>query len=160
MGPLGLNTPLQNWILVFLTNRPQYVQRGNNRSDTITLNTGSPQGCVLSPLLYTLMTHDCCAKYNTNHIIKYVDNTTVVGLIQDGEEKHYRQEVKLFDWWSSKVEKTKELGPHVQRVRTHKRVVYALFHVNDQTYQERNDSGNVRCLTPTSGLSYALFYSY
>ena len=26
-------------------------------------------------------------------------------------------------------------------------------------YQERNDRGNVQCLTPTSGLAYALFYS-
>ena len=50
-------------------------------------------------------------------------------------------------------------GPHVQRVRTYKKVAYALFQVNDQMYQERNDRGNVRCLTPTSGLAYALFYS-
>jgi len=45
-------------------------------------------------------------------------------------------------------------GPHVQGV------AYTLFHVNDQMYQERNDRGNVWCLTQTSGLSYALFYSY
>ena len=36
----------------------------------------------------------------------------------------------------------------------HKKVAYALFHINDQMYQERNDHGNVRCLTPTSGLVY------
>ena len=48
-------------------------------------------------------------------------------------------------------------GPHVQRVRTHKKVAHTLFHVNDQMYQERNDRGNVQCLTPTPGLSYALF---
>ena len=52
-----------------------------------------------------------------------------------------------------------DLGPHVQRVRTHKKVAYTLFHVNDQMYQEWNGRGNVRCLTQTSGLSYALFYS-
>ena len=41
-------------------------------------------------------------------------------------------------------------------IRTKK---YVLFHINDQMYQERNERGNVRCLTPTSGLAYALFYS-
>jgi len=53
----------------------------------------------------------------------------------------------------------REQGPHVQRVRMQRKVAYTLFHVNDQMYQERNVRGNVRCLTPTSGLSYALFYS-
>nr|XP_049617694.1 uncharacterized protein LOC125992631 [Syngnathus scovelli]XP_049617695.1 uncharacterized protein LOC125992631 [Syngnathus scovelli] len=51
---LGFNTPLRNWLLDFLTNRPQSVRVGQNTSDVITLSTGSPQGCVLSPLLFTL----------------------------------------------------------------------------------------------------------
>jgi len=43
-------------------------------------------------------------------------------------------------------------GP-AQRVHTHKKVAYTLFHINDQMYQEQNDRGNVRCLRQTSGLS-------
>uniref|UniRef100_A0A9J8A6D7 Reverse transcriptase domain-containing protein n=1 Tax=Cyprinus carpio carpio TaxID=630221 RepID=A0A9J8A6D7_CYPCA len=46
---LGLNTSLCNWLLDFLTGRPQAVRVGSNTSSTITLNTGAPQGCVLSP---------------------------------------------------------------------------------------------------------------
>lgn len=42
------------------------------------------------------MTHDCCAKWNTNHIIKYVDDTTVLFPIQNNKENNYREEVKLF----------------------------------------------------------------
>jgi len=57
-------------------------------------------------------------------------------------------------------EPRKDQGPHVQRVRTHKKVAYTLSHVNNQMYQERNDHGNVRCLTQIPGLLYALFYSY
>jgi hypothetical protein len=62
----GLNTSLCNWILVFLTGHPQVVRVGNNASATLILNAGFPLGCILSPLLYSLFTHDCVAKHNSN----------------------------------------------------------------------------------------------
>uniref|UniRef100_A0A9J8CC77 Reverse transcriptase domain-containing protein n=1 Tax=Cyprinus carpio carpio TaxID=630221 RepID=A0A9J8CC77_CYPCA len=73
---LGLNTSLCNWLLDFLTGRPQAVRVGSNTSSTITLNTGAPQGCVLSPLLFTLLTHDCTPSHNSNLFIKFADDTT------------------------------------------------------------------------------------
>jgi hypothetical protein len=62
LSSLGLNTSLCNWILDFMTAHPQVVRVGNNTSTTLILNTGAPQGCVLSPLLYSLFTHDCTAR--------------------------------------------------------------------------------------------------
>ena len=62
LRPLGLNTSLCNWILDFLMGHLQVVRVGNNTSATLILNTGSPQGCVLSPLLYFLFTQDRVAK--------------------------------------------------------------------------------------------------
>ncbi len=112
---LGLNNSLCNWILDFLTGRPQSVRVGHNTSSTTTLSTGAPQGCVLSPLLFTLLTHDCTAKFSSNHIIKFADDTTVVGLISNNDETHYREEVaQLAEWCGSNnlshnVEKTKEV---------------------------------------------------
>ncbi len=53
---LGLNTSLCDWIQDFLTARPQVVKVGQFTSNSITLNIGAPQGCVLSPLLYSLYT--------------------------------------------------------------------------------------------------------
>ncbi|KAL3051735.1 hypothetical protein OYC64_001881 [Pagothenia borchgrevinki] len=65
---LGLNSALCDWILNFLTGRPQAVRVGNITSSTLILNTGAPQGCVLSPLLYSLFTHDCVAIHSSNTI--------------------------------------------------------------------------------------------
>ncbi|KAK3531119.1 hypothetical protein QTP70_011867 [Hemibagrus guttatus] len=99
LGDLGLNTSLRNWIMDFLTNRPQHVRSGHICSTTITLNTGIPQGCVLSPFLYSLFTHDCRPVYGSNSIIKFADDTTVIGLISDNVETAYRAEVQhLFAW--------------------------------------------------------------
>ncbi len=112
---LDLNNSLCNWILDFLTGRPQSVRVGHNTSSTTTLSTGAPQGCVLSPLLFTLLTHDCTAKFSSNHILKFADDTTVVGLISNNDEMHYREEVaQLAEWCgannlSLNVEKTKEV---------------------------------------------------
>ncbi len=62
---LGLNRSLCSWILDFLTGRSQVVRMGNNTSSPLILNTGAPQGCVLSPLLYSLYTHDCTATHSS-----------------------------------------------------------------------------------------------
>jgi hypothetical protein len=86
LSTLGLNTSLCNWILDFLMGRPQVVRVRNNTSATLILNTGASQGCVLSPLLYSLLTDDCLAKHDSKTIIKFADEATVVGLITGNDE--------------------------------------------------------------------------
>ena len=73
---LGLNTSLCDWILDFLTGCPQVVRVGNNTSGTMILNSGAPQGGMLSPLLYSLFTHDCTARHNSNTIITFADDNS------------------------------------------------------------------------------------
>uniref|UniRef100_A0A8C8I2H8 Metalloproteinase inhibitor 2 n=1 Tax=Oncorhynchus tshawytscha TaxID=74940 RepID=A0A8C8I2H8_ONCTS len=112
---LGLDPALCNWVLDFLTGRPQVVRVGNNISSPLILNTGAPQGCVLSPLLYSLFTHDCVAMHASNSIIKFADDTTVVGLITNNDETAYREEVRALGVWCQEnnltlnVNKTKEM---------------------------------------------------
>ena len=43
-------------------------------SSTIILNTGTPQGCVLSPLLYSLFTNDCVSYHSSVQLLKFADN--------------------------------------------------------------------------------------
>ena len=124
LDQLGLNTSLCNWLLDFLSERPQAVRVGNNTLSSITLGTGAPQGCVLSPLLFTLLTHDCTPTYSANHMVKYVDDTTLVGLITKFDETHYREEVNLLTTWCRannlllNVSKTKEIVVDFRRGHT------------------------------------------
>ncbi len=112
---LGLNRSLCSWILDFLTGRSQVVRMVNNTSSPLILNTGAPQGCVLSPLLYSLYTHDCTATHSSNVIVKFADDTTVIGLITNNDETAYREEVSTLTKWcqenhlSLNIDKTKEL---------------------------------------------------
>ncbi len=70
---------------------------------------------MLSPLLFMLQTHDCTAKLSSKHIIKFADDTSVVGLISNNDETRYREEVaQLAEWCgannlSFNVGKTKEV---------------------------------------------------
>ena len=66
------------------------VRVGNNTSAMLIL-TVAPQGCMFSPLLYSLCTHGCGAKHDSNSIIKLADDTTVVGLITENDETAYKE---------------------------------------------------------------------
>ena len=58
MNTMRLNRSLCDWILDFLLHRTKRVKIGNHLSGTLVINTGTPQGCVLSPLLFSLCTSD------------------------------------------------------------------------------------------------------
>lgn len=59
----------------------QTVKIRDTTSSPIILNISSSRRCVLSPLLFTLLTYDCKAGFPNNHIVKFLDDTALVGLI-------------------------------------------------------------------------------
>ncbi len=52
---LSVPSSICQWITSFLTDRQQRVRLGEYTSSTRTISTGAPQGCVLSPLLFSLL---------------------------------------------------------------------------------------------------------
>ena len=126
MSTLGLHPTRCDWLLDFWTGRPQSFRIGNRTSVSIITNVGTPQGCVLSPILYTLFTHDCVASHKDNVILKFADDTAVIRCITDGDEAAYRREVASLVSWCEEnnltlnTDKTKEIivdmrkkrGPH------------------------------------------------
>ncbi|KAK3527232.1 hypothetical protein QTP86_014646 [Hemibagrus guttatus] len=84
----------------------------------------APQGCVLSKLLFTLLTHDCAAMHSLNHIIKFADDMTVVVLFSKNDESAYREVVQRLTAWckannlSLNADKTKEMVVDFRRAQS------------------------------------------
>ena len=83
---LSVPTSVCQWINSVLRDRQQLVKLGKFSSSTHTISTGAPQGCVLSPLLFSLHTNDCTSKDPSVKLLKFADDTIVIDLIQDGDE--------------------------------------------------------------------------
>ena len=87
------------WITDFLSDRKQHVRLGKHVSDPRTTSTGSPQGCVLSPLLFSLYTNSCTSSHQSVKLLKFADDTTLIGLISGGDESAYRWEMDHLVTW-------------------------------------------------------------
>ncbi len=151
---LGLNRYLCSWILNFLTGRSQVVRMGNNTSSPLVLNTGAPQGYVLSPLLYSLYTHDCTATHSSDVIVKFADDKTVIGLITDNDETAYRKEVTKWcqvNHLSLNIDKTKELVVDFRRqsrVHTPISIRFRTSRLRDSFFPQANEQKKL--IHPTS----------
>ena len=95
---LSLDSSMCYWFLDFLLQRSQLL---NERYclQHYYLDHWDSSGCVLSPLLYSLFTHDCVSHHSSIQFLKCVDDTTLEGLVTNSDESEYRQEVnRLVSW--------------------------------------------------------------
>lgn len=75
---LKSNPFINKWLFSFLTNHTQCVKVNDTLSDVKSINIGAPQGCVCSPILFTLFTNDCFSRHKNNYIFKYFDDTVIL----------------------------------------------------------------------------------
>lgn len=84
-------------------------------SAALNISTRTPQGCCLSPGLFSFYTHDCSFTHKLSSIFTFADDTTIPGLIKGNNESHQRQlvdETLAYEGGNSLVlntDKTKEL---------------------------------------------------
>lgn len=91
---MGVHEQLYNIVASFLSDKSQKVVMYSQTSTLVTTKTGAPQGCVLSPLLYTTYTDDLRSEHKNVIFFKYADNTEILELIRKGDETAYWQEVE------------------------------------------------------------------
>ncbi|KAL0163622.1 hypothetical protein M9458_039375, partial [Cirrhinus mrigala] len=83
LSQLSVPTSICQWITSFLTDKQQLVSLGKLTSGTRTISTGAPQGCVLSPLLFSLYTNDCTSKDPSMTPQSSVSSGMVTNLLTD-----------------------------------------------------------------------------
>ncbi len=76
------------WLVDFLTSRSQRVRVNGVSSNALLSYTGTPQGCFLSPLLFSLYTDDCRSVFEGRHIIKFADDSVIVSLLTGSDGSH------------------------------------------------------------------------
>ena len=82
------------WIRDFLTDRPQHVFLNGFKSSTMVLKTGLPQGCVLSPILFSVYTNNISCSREGMTLLKYADDMALVAHMSDSQAlQQYQQEV-------------------------------------------------------------------
>lgn len=81
----GFDEMSAQWFASFLSNRHQKVKIGNSESGQERLHWGSPQGAILSPLIFTIYMADVELWMEFADVFGYADDTTT--LISDIDEE-------------------------------------------------------------------------
>ena len=72
---------LYNLCQSFLVDRQQYFRIGNSKSSILNCDIGCPQGCVLSPVLFSIYIDFMKSTSDEVKIFKYADDMAIVGFL-------------------------------------------------------------------------------
>ena len=112
---LHANSNLVLWIRV-LRDRPQRVCVNGYLSEDVVLNSGAPQVCVLSPMLFSVYTNHMNLQTVVTCLFKFADDMTLAGLLlnEDSLATYFSHVLLLNEWCEESfleinIGKTKEL---------------------------------------------------
>ena len=74
----------------YLTNRKQFVEYDDIKSDTLDIISGVPQGSILGPLLFIIYMNDISESSNLFDFINYADDTTLNSVLSTFESNRYQ----------------------------------------------------------------------
>ena len=117
-------TPLA-LIKSYLSNRYQYVQFENCKSDLLEVKTGIPQGSILGPLFFSVLINDIVKSSSKLSFLMYADDTTIYFNLEDfpalNREQEINKELEKLNLWfklnklTLNVDKTKCMFFHKRR---------------------------------------------
>ncbi|TWW73210.1 hypothetical protein D4764_15G0006040 [Takifugu flavidus] len=98
LSQLSVPASLCRWITHFLTDQGQYVRLGKSLGLCLHQHWITPGLCP-PPLLFSLYTNCCTSSPQSVKLIRFVEDTTLIGLVSNGNETAYRREVaRLVSW--------------------------------------------------------------
>ena len=78
----GLNDNAIRLLKNYLSDRDQYVQLGNTKSQLHGISRGIPRGSVMGPLLFNIVSNDLNAATKKIDLIMYADDTTLISTLE------------------------------------------------------------------------------
>ena len=113
---LGVSPGLILWIRSFLSDRLHRLSIDGDLSNDIVLNTGAPQSCVLSPVLFSIYTNELMCNKDILTLIKFADDMALTAKLRDENSLsvYFDFICKLVKWFNDSylrlnVKKTKEI---------------------------------------------------
>ena len=97
---VNTNNTLVVWIMQFLYNSLKRVSLGGALSDELIVNTGTPQGCILSPILFSIYTNEVVSTCTLLILVKFADDVTLFARLQDKNSlAEYLLQIDLLTLW-------------------------------------------------------------
>jgi len=115
LGKIGINGNMFDFINSFIKNRSMQVQVGSSRSKVVTLENGTPQGSVISPVLFLIMINDLTVNTGVELSLFADDSATYKsGTNLDFILKKLQMSLDIIstwcDEWGFKISPTKSCG--------------------------------------------------
>src|SRR6218665_1234811 len=118
---LGIQGHLFKWIRNFLSDRSIRVRVGTSLSNSFPMENGSPQGSVISPVLFIILLNDIPEPMNGIKLSLYADDSAIWRSshkqeVNERELQRYLDRVKkYFDHWGFKVSTSKTVAVRFQK---------------------------------------------
>ena len=91
------------WIQEFVFIRSFKVTLNNTSSKEYIVTSSVPQSLKLAPLLYILYTNDIAKKIKFTKVKIYVDDLTIVAVVNNNEDKNkFQNELNVLENWANK----------------------------------------------------------
>jgi len=102
LSTFGASINLVNWVTSYLSDRKHKVISGNQESNFIDAISGTPQGGIISPILFAILLSSLKPTQSNSTFIKYADDLTLISWSKNLTQLKYicQQEINHILTWS------------------------------------------------------------